>query len=213
MAATARILRIVVVLLLVVEAGGRRTVCVPGGSVCRTRGRASGVYRTPAQVGSRPGSSAAPGGSGRVVVSASMSAARCRGISARSSRCVGRRARSTAPCGAGRRRSASASVEVREVGRGLPDGAGDRELAAAAASGATTVDLVGDEPEPVAEVATCRATTRVARGRRRRPGGPGPRGRRCRAGGSPARAGRRRCDGQTSSMCAPRISSSPGTRW
>ena len=120
-----------------------------------------------------------------------------------------RRARWTAPCGAGRRRSARPRSTCARSGAGCQTARATGSFGSGCV-GRDDVDLVGDSRNRSPRSAMPSDDGR-ARGRRRRPAGPGPPGRRCRAGGSrSARPCRRRCDGQTSSMCAPRIFSSPG---
>ena len=167
--------------------------------------------RTPARVGSRPGSSAAPGGAGGPWCRRRSARSSVPTMSARSPRCSAVSAvDSTVWCGPPA--VSQDSVEVVQVGRGFQTARATGSFGSGSAR-RDDVDLVGDQPEPVAEVGHARATTAGARG--------GVEDQPDRvlaaadaervdlaASGVPAAI-----DGQTSSMCAPRISSSPGTRW
>ena len=210
-AATARILR-TGGSPSVVAAGGRRSVWSLDGSVCRSRGPAAGQSEPLRESVVGAGSSAAPGGSRRVVVPSSMSASSVPSISARSPRCsvvsavdmhrvvraaggqpaLGRRARSRAPGFQTARATGSFG---------------------SACGGATTLDLVARRTGSGRRGRTCPSMHRLARG------GVEDQAHRVLAAADaervdldagPARPLR---VGQTSSMWAPRISSLPGTRW
>ena len=172
---------------------------------CRDVGVSGGDAR--ARGGSRPGSGGPRGRSRGRVVSASMSSSSVPAISARSVSSSAPTAwDSTVWCGPPAVSQASADVARSGAGRQTARATGSL---GSGSSGGDDLDLVGDEPEPVTQVAQAEHDRRAG----------------CRVEDQPDRVlpaadaqrvdlaasgCRPRCVGQTSSMCAPRIFSRPG---
>ena len=178
---------------------------VDRGADCRRSGQLERSGR--GRAGSRPGSSGCGRRTPTGCVSASISSSSVRIISAKSRRVSGATSPvSTVWCGPPAVSHSSAEVDS--------DGAGFQTARAtgsfgSGSSGRDDLDLVGHQPEPVAQVDDARSRW-PGRGRRRRPAGPGPPGRRCPAGGSRTRGCPPRWSGRPPA-CARRGSSArPG---